>query len=246
MMDIGFSLSNKAAAMKLNLSMFVAMVLFLSTQVPLHAQKPDTVRVQLLNGSSIRCAIERITEDGSVEGSGVPEGLTVDQLVGCRFSDRQKIPAEGAAKVYLFGGSKIDSNRTLVQNDFVNVHTQYGVIEQKLESLQAIVYNKTERVNDSLNNPSPDNDRVIVASKGGERVVEGLLEGIDATHVLINYKGKSRKISLDIVNAVVPANLGLQTPTSIEVELALTNGSTSTASSSASPGTANWTRQSFE
>ena len=59
---------------------------------------------------------------------------------------------------------------------------------------------------------SSDNDQVIVKTGSGEQVVQGLLEKIDATHLHVNFRGKSRKIGLAKVVAVIVADLKLAPP----------------------------------
>ena len=67
-------------------------------------------------------------------------------------------------------------------------------------------------VQDTVRQPSRENDTVIVGTADGDRGVEGILESIDSEFIHINYKGESKRIGLAKVRAVVTADLGLSKP----------------------------------
>ena len=65
----------------------------------------------------------------------------------------------------------------------------------------------------------------MVKTDRGQQFVNGLLESVDQTHVYVNYKGKSRKISRNIVQAIVTADLKIKTPTGVKLTVVNASGS---------------------
>ena len=76
----------------------------------------------------------------------------------------------------------------------------------------------------AFNNRTADNDAVVVSTNSGEKIVPGLVEAIDATHVVLVYGGKSRRISLEKVRAVVMAKLNVTKPVGSVAKVELIDG----------------------
>ncbi len=211
-----------------NLFTTKSMLFFVAAVLTTHgwvAADFDNVRVQLLNGSSIRCSIETIDQEGDVSGRNIPTDLKLDQIVRLQ-SDRQVTSNSPAYhQLRIVGGGSLWVKSLAVQDDLVSFQSRIGLENLKLEMVQGTIWNETDRVREVLANPSPDSDKVIVETEKGERVVDGLLESIDGTHVTLNFKGKSRRISLSIVNAVISADLNLPSPAGPIADINLTDGS---------------------
>lgn len=204
----------------------IALLTLLLVAANVHAQNAgfESVRVELLNGSSIRGDISAISADGSVTGKNLPEELSIDQVSEIKTGREVSRSGDSKVKIYLSGGSVINASSPRIADDNLTCYSSAGLNEIKLELIKAIVWVDSARVNKAMKNRSRDNDVVVVQTENGIRTVGGLLEKIDETHVHINFKGKSRKISLEIVTAVVGANLGLQTPAGSSAQLSLTDG----------------------
>ena len=170
-------------------------------------------RIQLLNGSSIRGTISRIDTDGTVTGRNLPAGLIVDQIVSAQTKLAITRDSESQLDLQLVGGGILLARNPRISGETVTFTTLCGLKRVKLELVQSMIWVDSPRVREVVANPSPDNDRVVVQTESGIRVVEGLLESMTESHVILNYQGESRKISLQIVNAIVGADLGLSPPT---------------------------------
>jgi hypothetical protein len=81
-----------------------------------------------------------------------------------------------------------------------------------LEAVRAIVWESSDVVKRLIANPSTDHDAVVVRQGGQLRGVEGVVEALTAQYVQLRYKGKSRKIGIEKITAVVMADLQLAIP----------------------------------
>lgn len=201
--------------------------LLISCPAILFAQEAgfENVRLEMLNGSSIRATISAIDANGILTGKNIPTQLSIDQIVEIKTDRTVSASTNSRLKILLAGGGVLNASSPRVVDEKLSFRSQLNFNELKLELIKAIVWVDSPRVQEAMKDRSPDNDLVIVQTEKGTRSVEGLLEKIDETHVHINYNGKSRKISLDIVNAVVAADLGLKTPQGSAAQLSLTDGS---------------------
>jgi small nuclear ribonucleoprotein (snRNP)-like protein len=223
--------NTKYASMKKLSNMLTVTLLALATGAQLTgpndtALEMDRVRIQLLNGSSIRGSISRIDSDGTVVGSNLPSGLTIDQIVSAQTELEVTRSAETQLALHLVGGGILLARNPVIADETVTFVSSSGLNKVKLELVQSLIWTDSPKVREVLASPSPDNDRVIVQTENGIRVVEGLLESVNDTHVTLNYQGESRKIPLTIVSAIVSADLGLSLPTGSLATVQLTDGST--------------------
>ncbi len=183
-------------------------------------------RIQLLNGSSIRGTISQINADGSITGTNLPAGLTIDQIVSAQTELVVNRDSDAQLALHLVGGGVVLARNPIIADETVTFASSSGLDKIKLELVHSLIWVDSPKVQEALASPSPDNDRVVVQTENGIRLVEGLLESVNETHVTLKYQGESRKIPLTIVNAVVGADLGLSAPAGAVATIKLTDGST--------------------
>ncbi len=208
--------------------LFCLFLLFqLSISIPnpvLLGQEKSTI--ELIDGRTIDANISAINVDGSLAGDNVPEDLSIDQILTVSTNKKASRPASGTA-IQLVDGGLIYTNRVEIADESVKFSSTIGIDKLPLETLRAVVWNRTAKVAEAIKSPSPDKDVVIVETPNGEQLVSGLLESVSTEQIKINYQGKSRNITFAKVkvNAIVIADLKLKKRDGTAVQLALTDGS---------------------
>jgi hypothetical protein len=185
----------------------------------------ESARLTLINGSSIRATISEIDEEGRVLGEGLPDGLDIDQVALIDAGRKVSTSASPKPVVHLPMGGRIACDS--LQLDSETVIVNMGGQEQRLplETIRALVWTDSDRVDAVLQKPSSDSDSVVVATASGDQVVEGILISIDATHVGWEYAGDRRKISLEKVRGIVMAKLDQESDTDGIARVTLIDGS---------------------
>lgn len=170
------------------------------------------VIVATLDGQRLTMTIDEVDEDGKIVGENVPDGLTIDQVRSIETQRQVRSPEAGSIQVMLPAGGSIYAKSISVQQGRLNLATSGRSDQISLESIVAIKWRESSMIDRLLDQRSTDSDQVVVETASGERVVDGILEEINATHVVLNYRGKSRRIAIEKVLAVLPADLGLASP----------------------------------
>ena len=183
--------------------------------------------VQLIDGQTIEAIIESVSPDGTIVLNGSPETVTLDKIVAYQ-TDAQPVSG-GSVELMITGGSKVFTDSVEVQGSDVAISSPSGLSTNlPLDLVQAIVFKSTELVAKQLADRSDSEDRVIVGTPDGEKVVSGIFEGLSQGKLGLNFNGKSRKIGIEKIHAVSLADLGLQVASGTQVELtdgSLLNGS---------------------
>lgn len=189
------------------------------------ADQLDGVRVRLVNGSSIRASIESIDRNGAIVGSENLANKTVDDLTGILTGRTIEKAATNRIRLNLKFGGQLFCKDVAVEGDRVQTVSNAAERDLPVEVVEAVVWRETSKVIEALQNPSKQFDSVIVSSRKGDVVVDGLIDKIDPTHVVMEYNGKSRKISIEKVQAVVFAKLEMDRPKRAFARAFLLNGS---------------------
>ena len=183
------------------------------------------VRLRFVNGSSIRGDIESIDSSGSIVGSSKLANAKLEDLLSIDTGRQIANPANAGPQVFLRLGGRLNVGKLTFENDFVTATVGEGQQTFPAELVASIVFNTTDKVSETISAASNRFDSVVVQGKRGEVVVSGLVEKVDATHVYMDHKGKSRKISLAKINALVFAVVEVQQPKSTRVRVHLVDGS---------------------
>jgi len=191
---------------------------------PILGQGIGSAEIQLIDGSAIDGTVEQIASDGRLTGEGIRDGINIQDVLSIKTPRKvSKSPAE--LTVFPAGGGSVFGNRFVVADETVSFRGSSGEIKMPLQSLRAVVWSTSDIVKKAISSPSRDNDQVIVQVPDGERVIEGILEGIDLEFVTVNYKSESRQIALSKVKAVVIADLELKSPAGASAGIELQDGS---------------------
>lgn len=166
-------------------------------------------RIGLIDGTSIDGEIKSIDRNLNVIGSGIPTGLKFGDVLSVRTDRQIQASPENKVSIYPIDGGQLMVANPSVSNENAAFQSAAGPAGMPLQSIRAIVWSHSPGVANAIKQPSNENDQVVVDTPDGERIVEGILEKIDASHVHVNYKGESRKIGLAKIKAVVTADLGL-------------------------------------
>ncbi len=196
-----------------------------SASLPAATDNLEDVRLRLVNGSSIRATINAIEEDGAVLGSRILQNVTLEEITNIS-TGRSARELESKPVVRLAAGSLIPFSQIAVTGDSARMTSGDQQLDIPLELIRGIVWKRGANVEAAMVDPPSDQDSVIVQTPQGDRTVNGLLESIDATHVSMVYQGKSRRIRLDKVKAVVPAALKLSPPVGTLATIRLVDGAT--------------------
>lgn len=174
--------------------------------------------LQLIDGSTIDATIDAISLDGIVSGSGVENGVALETIIA--YQTQITPLTAGSVEVSIAGAGRIFTSNISIDGSAATVTMGDGTtINLPLDLIEAIVYRRTELVSKILTDRSDSEDTVIVNTPGGEKVVSGIFEGIGNGKIGLNFNGKSRKIGLEKINAIVLADLGLKPQEGAKVHL---------------------------
>ena len=182
------------------------------------------VRLTLVNGSSIKTTIEAVDQNGLVSGQNIPANLKFDQILTIDTKREIGKPDKDSVKVYLVDGGLLYGKSVTVKDDRIEIGDGKTQVNFPLDVVRAVIWNADSRVSQLRKKPSVEDDTIVVKTNRGQQFVGGLLESIDETHVHVNYEGKSRKISRNIVQAVVTADLKIKKPQGAKLNISTSAG----------------------
>ncbi len=185
----------------------------------------DKVRIRLVNGSSIRGTIESIDPAGKIIGSRILANVTLGQITSIE-TNRKVVDSVSGCRIMLSSGGFVVADQVRVASEKIFIEKLDGsAYELPIDAICGMVWMASDRVTSAIQNRSSEYDSIFVETKNGIREVKGILELIDQTHVHLNFKGKTRKISRDKVRAVVTALLGDSSPEGTRAQFIATDGS---------------------
>lgn len=170
-------------------------------------------KISLLDGSEIQGEIRSIDENGTVTGDRLPAGLQLSDISSIDLTVKPQ-PANHAGRIAigLVNGSRLLGNGLQVEGELLRFESAIGIDSLPLQVIRSIVWKDSELLKQQLNESLAAEDRVIVESVDGERMIQGLIEGLTAQQLSIQYQNQSRKIAVEKINAVIMADIGLKPP----------------------------------
>lgn len=175
----------------------------------------DGFRLTQVDGSVLTSSSISIDSQGRVTGTFEGSSLPIDELVLIESDGaNSKVASANSAGPALFfasGGSIALTAPTLAEGQ-LNFASTITLNSLPLEAVRAVVWESSDVVSQLIENPSVDNDAVVVRQGDQLRGVEGVVEELTDQHVTLRFKGKSRKIGLTKVAAIVMADLQLEMP----------------------------------
>lgn len=208
-----------------NIGLVAMACVILLSMATVSAQQIGPATIELVDGSTLDGSVDSISQTGKVSGEGLPDEMNFQEVLAIRTNRKSQSSASMGVSLIPVSGGQVVVAAPQISEETVTFRSDVGIDTMPLQSVRAIVWKNSPSVAGSIKEPSTENDKVIVGTSDGERMVEGILEAIDATHVQINYKGKSRKIGIDKVNAVVTADLDLNGPGGATATVGFVDGS---------------------
>jgi hypothetical protein len=206
------------------------MLIFWFASTALSAPIPAFVRGQLMDakltlidGSNLIGTISEINEHGDVLLSGSPQIIAVSEIDSIVIDRAVSADSSGAGSVmvHLVNGSRIAIRKPALNDEVLTFESSFGIKQLPLQSISAIIWRATPTVETQLTQPSTSDDRIVVDTNEGERIVSGLIEGLDAQQLQFQYQNESRQVNIGRINGVLMADVGIKLPTGVEVSLDL-------------------------
>ncbi len=192
--------------------------------LPACAQGIGDAEIQFVDGTSTVANLERIAVGGGLSGEGLGDGLNLQDILS--IQTRKKISKTSTDGIVVtVGGGEVFATDLVIADESASFRSADNDFRLPLQSLRALVWSTSSVVEKAIASPSKDNDQVIVQVPDGERVIEGILEGVDSEFVTINYKNQSRQIALSKTKAVVIADLELKSPQGSSARINIQDGS---------------------
>ena len=180
--------------------------------LPCAAQQLGEVTMEMISGATLAGTIEKIEPTGLVVGKGIPLDCQIDQIASIKTRHVENPRGTSKVQIRLIGGGVINADRLEIADDEIQIAFMDRKADVALDVVQAVVWRMTDKTDDQVRARSSEVDKVVVKTDSGERLVEGVLEGVDETHVKIKYRGESRKIAKSKVNALILADLQMPEP----------------------------------
>ena len=188
------------------------------------AQKSYDVVAETFDGTTLEFQLASIAEDGTVGGLGLENGLSVSDLLS--LVNTAPVPlANRKINLMLSNDSSVSVSEFSTDGQTVEVISKTVLAPFSFECVKAVVWTDSKKVQSAIRNRSSENDQVVVDTGDEQVIVSGLLEQVTADKVMINYNGKSKKISRSIVLAIVSADLQPVQPKGAIGSVTLTDGS---------------------
>ena len=203
------------------LAVFSVSLTFLA--VPVDAQ--DGFRLTRVDGSVLTSSSVSIDVQGQVTGAFEGAPVPIDDLVRIELSDAKPNNEVGKPRLIFVRGGSVALDAPVLDEGRLSFTSTSGMADVPLESVRAIVWESSDVVTQLIESPSVDNDAVVVRQGDQLRGVEGVVEDLTQQHVTLRFKGKSRKIGLGKVAAIVMADLQAETPENrVAVNVTLASG----------------------
>lgn len=170
-------------------------------------------RLTRVDGTVLKSSSVSVGTQGQVTGTFDGGLISIDELVLIESIGAGSIESpdnSGAPRLFFVTEGSIALTAPTLVEGHLTFQSTSMLSAVPLESVRAIVWEPSDVVTQLIENPSLDNDAVVVRQGDQLRGVEGVVEGLTDQHVTLRFKGKSRKIGLGKVAAIVMANLQLE------------------------------------
>ncbi len=186
------------------------------------------VAITQIDGSRIVAKLDSIGPDGGLQGQGIPSGLTLSDLLRIERTDETADSIDSSdfpITVELANGSRIAARHATLKSETVRFESRLDTLELPLQHFRALIWRPSPMIAEQLANPSGSEDHVIVETPEGDRIVSGLVEGLDELQLQIQYENELRKINISRLKGVVFANVAAQTDREELASVKLADGS---------------------
>ena len=171
-------------------------------------QTEPSLTVVRIDGTSVRLSPSDVQADALRLADGTP--FSWDEVLEITTANRLLGDDPTATVVRLRGGGVLQARGLSASDGVVTLTTDLADIKYPLLDIQSIRFAKSEGQAEwetLLNERSLEEDRLLVSTSRGPRVVAGLLEGMDAEGVRIVFEGAERRVTWDKILGIIPATL---------------------------------------
>lgn len=179
-----------------------------------------TFEVSKIDGTAIRVPLNGV----SIEGLRPDNGSVVawDEVNELKTTNRL-LGDDATATVVRLRGNGILQVRSLTATEgMVTMTTDLAEITYPLLEIQSIRFANRDgqaEWQSLLQERSTEEDRMLVTTSRGPRVIAGLLDGMDAEAVRIVFEGEERRVTWDKILGIVPAALDKSDEPKFSVQL---------------------------
>ena len=176
--------------------------------LPLRAQL--AAEVTLLDGTVRSGELTLVSESQGIEwGDG--QRTDLDAVREMRLKAALLGDDPSVVPIYLTGRGLLMAREIELADGQLRVNTDLGEVQMPLVDVRGIRLSRESgqaEWEQLLAEPSKEEDRLLVTTSRGPRVVSGLLEGFDAEGASLLFEDQVRRVGRDKILAVVPAALG--------------------------------------
>ncbi len=183
------------------------------------------VKVELIDGSSIEVQITGIDSNGDLLTQNTARRLSLADLVSIETATAEAVLDKSQSRLIFVDGGETLANNFVLDGDAVAFANSIVQSPVSMELVRAIIWKNDNAVDQAMVKDLSDKDQVVVVNEGQTSTLEGVLEGISAEKIQLNFEGKSRSINRDKVLAVVFANLAGVPSTETGLTAVFANGS---------------------
>jgi small nuclear ribonucleoprotein (snRNP)-like protein len=185
----------------------------------------DEVAVETISGKTLTGVLQSVDADGLLVGQGF-DGINIAQVLSIATKRKSNSPMQNAVELKLVDGGQLFVLSPMIDGETATFQPGESQVDSiSIQSIRAIVFRSSNLIQEAIAQPATDEDTVIVDRSDSLSRAAGVLESLDATHLHLNFGGKSRPIKREKVAAVVIADLGLNPPQGTFATLSLTDGS---------------------
>ncbi|MDP1560415.1 MAG: NPCBM/NEW2 domain-containing protein [Pirellulaceae bacterium] len=183
-----------------------------SPEIPLEASKID--------GTAIRVPLNGVLAEGlRPDNSSV---VSWDEINELKTANRLLGDDATATVVQLRGNGVLQVRSLTAAEGMVTMTTDLAEITYPLLEIQSIRFANRDGQAEwqaLLQERSTEEDRILVTTSRGPRVIAGLLDGMDAEAVQIEFEGEKRRVTWDKILGIVPAALDKSDEPKFSVQL---------------------------
>ncbi|MEZ6094785.1 MAG: NPCBM/NEW2 domain-containing protein [Pirellulaceae bacterium] len=180
---------------------------------------------ETIDGERKSISFDQITDAGRfVDANGNDLGLSLSGVMSLDFDGASEDVKFGFPKLLLHGGSQFSANEFTFDGEVLGFRSRGIRSPISASAVIAVVFVDSVAVQQTLLNESTQSDQIVVDKDGNSVILEGVIETIADGKLGINYEGRSRSISLEKIQAIVFAKLGIEKQTGSIVECKLRSG----------------------
>ncbi len=148
----------------------------------------------------------------------------IDEVVGIETGAAETKASDKGQKILFVTGGGLRGVVDSVSASSLEFVFGDSPVSIGLEAIAGVVWTDSQDVQNLLNNPSAEADRVVVEGASGSVIVSGLFEGMNTTQLSIQYQGQSRSVDRAKIQAILPARISVPTKQDVAATVTMSDG----------------------